>query len=222
MFRNVIGTLVEQVSAVAERHGRGLVAFGEMVALLWADGNQPAALALERLWNDLAKTHSFQLRCAYPMRLFPQERDDQWIAEVCAEHSQVVPTEQYTAVQNDDERLRTVLFLQQKAQALQTEVSRRERLQRELEERETELRDYIENAVVGMHWVSASGEILWANRAELQLLGYEEDEYIGRHISEFHADLSTIEDILSRLGRFRRAARICGASALQGWHVSER
>jgi PAS domain S-box-containing protein len=33
------------------------------------------------------------------------------------------------------------------------------------------------------------------------LLGYTKDEYIGRHISEFHADPAAIEDILAKLGR---------------------
>ena len=33
------------------------------------------------------------------------------------------------------------------------------------------------------------------------MLGYEADEYIGRHIAEFHADPPTIADILARLGR---------------------
>jgi PAS domain S-box-containing protein len=63
-----------------------------------------------------------------------------------------------------------------------------------------ELQDYVENAPVGMHWVDAAGIIKWANRAELELLGYEPHEYIGNHISEFHADKGKIGDILRRLG----------------------
>jgi PAS domain S-box-containing protein len=202
LFRMVIGRLIEQASELAERHGAGLAVFGEMVSVLWAEGNQAAALALEKLWNELAKTHSFQLHCAYPMQLFSEQQDGKRMAEVCAEHSQVIPTERYTSVEREDERLRTILFLQQKAQALETEIVRRERLEAELQEREAELRDYVENALIGMHWVSATGEILWANKAELELLGYEYGEYVGRPISDFHADAPVIEDILCRLGRF--------------------
>ena len=124
------------------------------------------------------------------------------MAEVCAEHSHILPTERYTFLATEDQRLRTIAFLQQKAQALELEVARSEKLGAELKEREAELRDYVENALIGMHWVSATGEILWANKAELQLLGYEYEEYVGRHISEFHADASIIEDILCRLTRF--------------------
>ena len=53
-----------------------------------------------------------------------------------------------------------------------------------------------------MHWVSATGKILWANSAELQLLGYAYDEYVGRQISDFHTETPVIEDILARLSRF--------------------
>jgi PAS domain S-box-containing protein len=64
---------------------------------------------------------------------------------------------------------------------------------------EVELKDYVETASIGLHWVNANGIIIWANQAELNMLGYEREEYIGRHISEFHADQQTIDDILRRL-----------------------
>lgn len=70
------------------------------------------------------------------------------------------------------------------------------------EERSRVERDYIdvvENAAVALHWVAADGTILWANQAELDLLGYTRDEYIGHHIAEFHANQNVINDILSRL-----------------------
>ena len=41
----------------------------------------------------------------------------------------------------------------------------------------------------------------WANQTELDLLGYTADEYIGRHIAEFHVDQAVIDDILARLTR---------------------
>ena len=64
---------------------------------------------------------------------------------------------------------------------------------------ESELRDFFENAAVGLHWVGADGTVLWANQAELELLGYTPQEYIGHHIAEFHADEDAIQDILTRL-----------------------
>ena len=63
------------------------------------------------------------------------------------------------------------------------------------------LRDFIETSTIGLHWVGADGTILWVNQAELDLLGYAREEYVGRNIAEFHADESVINDILGRLNR---------------------
>jgi PAS domain S-box-containing protein len=61
------------------------------------------------------------------------------------------------------------------------------------------LADFFENAAVGLHWVGPDGTILRANRAELEMLGYSKEEYIGHHIAEFHVDRPIIEDILTKL-----------------------
>src|SRR3954453_12976295 len=63
------------------------------------------------------------------------------------------------------------------------------------------LEDFFENGAVGLHLVGPDGTILKANRAELELLGYAQDEYIGRNIREFHADQETISKILVCLGQ---------------------
>ncbi|MBB4571292.1 sensor histidine kinase [Rhizobium leucaenae] len=59
--------------------------------------------------------------------------------------------------------------------------------------------DFFENGAVALHLIGADGTILRANQAELDLLGYAADEYIGRHISEFHIDADTISEMLARL-----------------------
>ena len=79
------------------------------------------------------------------------------------------------------------------------DISERRKSEAALRQRERELTDFIENATVGLHWVGADGTILWANRAELEMLGYEADDYIGHNITEFHSDREVIEDILTRL-----------------------
>jgi hypothetical protein len=58
--------------------------FGEMVALLWADGQTGAAVDLEALWNELAGQYSFSLLCAYPASIV---RDDDLADEVTHLHA---------------------------------------------------------------------------------------------------------------------------------------
>jgi PAS domain S-box-containing protein len=67
--------------------------------------------------------------------------------------------------------------------------------------RQDDLEDFFENGAVGLHLVGKDGTILRANRAELELLGYTREEYVGRNITEFHADEHVIGNILACLGR---------------------
>ena len=59
--------------------------------------------------------------------------------------------------------------------------------------------DLFENGALGLHFISQDGTILKANQAELDLLGYSSEEYIGHHIAQFHVDRPVIDDILLRL-----------------------
>lgn len=61
--------------------------------------------------------------------------------------------------------------------------------------------DFLENGVYGMHRVGPDGTILWANQAELDMLGYARDEYVGRNIADFHADRGLAHEWLRRLAR---------------------
>ena len=63
------------------------------------------------------------------------------------------------------------------------------------------MEDYVENASIGLHWVDANGNIKWANEAELNMLGYTKNEYVGHHISEFHVEEDKIKAILKHLSR---------------------
>lgn len=91
--------------------------------------------------------------------------------------------------------------LQERVNELAVEVAERERVEIELRKNRETLTDFVENASIGLHWVDADGVVIWANRHEMELLGYSPEEYLGHHISEFHADKPVIDDILARLGR---------------------
>jgi two-component system sensor histidine kinase VicK len=59
--------------------------------------------------------------------------------------------------------------------------------------------DSHDDAPDGMCQVGPDGTILWANAAQLELLGYTADEYIGKHITTFYDDRTAIDDILTRV-----------------------
>jgi PAS domain S-box-containing protein len=82
---------------------------------------------------------------------------------------------------------------------IKRDITKRKQYELELRRSQSELTDFFENASVGLHWVSADGTILRANQAELDLLGYTRDEYVGRSIVDFHYDREAIEDLLERL-----------------------
>ncbi|MGH9943299.1 MAG: CHASE3 domain-containing protein [Pyrinomonadaceae bacterium] len=79
------------------------------------------------------------------------------------------------------------------------DIAERKGAEEELRRKEAELRDFVERAAMGLHWVGPDGTIKWANQMELDLLGYTAEEYIGHNISEFHADQEVINNILHRL-----------------------
>lgn len=132
-FTELVGGVVQHAAVAAKGERPRVAAFGEMVALLWEEGKLEAAIKLEQLWNDLAQTHSFELRCGYPMNYFSGAGDSKHVGEICAEHSHVVPAESYTTLANDGERHRAIALLQQKAQALETELEERKKVQEALQ-----------------------------------------------------------------------------------------
>jgi len=91
-FSEIIARVLVRARVAAEGENPKVVAFGEMVALLWAQGSAEAAVRLERLWNDLAHTNSFSLHCAYPRAAFAPDHEDQFL-KICAEHSQVISSD---------------------------------------------------------------------------------------------------------------------------------
>jgi PAS domain S-box-containing protein len=64
-----------------------------------------------------------------------------------------------------------------------------------------EFADFLENASVPIHRVNSEGVLIWANQAELELVGYPASEYIGFPIVDFHAEPDLINDIINRLNR---------------------
>jgi hypothetical protein len=84
MFLKVIGQMIESAT-----RGAPVRIYGEMVAVLWAEGNHRAAIRLEELWNKLATQREFSLLCGYPSFAFRDPDMKASFQEVCACHSQI-------------------------------------------------------------------------------------------------------------------------------------
>jgi hypothetical protein len=87
LFHHVVGGVVTRMVSAGFR----VRAFGEMVALLWARGEQESALKLERLWNDLGKNRRFALLCAYPFAHFEDGKNAEGFRHVCEAHAAFIP-----------------------------------------------------------------------------------------------------------------------------------
>ena len=81
-------TMTPILTAIAARApGQTIRAYGEMVDVLWMRNETAAAIALENLWNDLARSHRFALLCGYAMGHFYKgsATDD-----ICGVHTHVL------------------------------------------------------------------------------------------------------------------------------------
>ncbi len=139
-FKQTLEQLIAQVADPSR-----VRIFGEMVALLWADGKHDAAVRLEALWNQLQELYVFHLYCAYPLHYF--DRDDlvQPLLDICGEHSHIIPAESYTSLTTPDDRLLAILQLQQKARLLEAEITERKQAQQALHRVKDELEVQVED-----------------------------------------------------------------------------
>ena len=72
-LRNVVRDMMGQ----ARQTGPARI-FGEMVAVLWAEGYTRAAIRLEELWSKLMTEQPFSLLCAPPMLKFFDDKGSQF------------------------------------------------------------------------------------------------------------------------------------------------
>ncbi len=63
LFNQTVSQLLKKAQGANKRKVR---AFGEMVAILWAQGYNGATVQLEHLWNNFCQKEAFCLFCAYP------------------------------------------------------------------------------------------------------------------------------------------------------------
>ena len=180
-FTDIMGGVLTQVRSAINNEERGVAVFGELVALLWAEGKPQEAIRVEQLWNDLAKSHSFSLLCAYPITGFNNERHIEPFLKMCEEHSGVVPSESYLGLGSEEERLRSIAQLQQKAQVIE-----KERALRQSEERFRLLVETVRDYAIFL--LDPDGNVSSWNLGAERIKGYKPDEILGRHFSCFYPE----------------------------------
>ena len=98
LFEETIGKLVHDIS----KRSASFRFFGELVAVLNANGNRAAAIRLEEMWHNLKERYTFSLFCAYPLSGFAGSNSAADFEAVCGHHSRVIPAESYNHSSNDE------------------------------------------------------------------------------------------------------------------------
>ncbi len=202
-FFEVIGSIIPRATSGINR----VRIFGEMVALLWKDGDSAGAIRLEELWNELSKQYSFSLFCAYPISCFDGEDPGEKLVQVCGQHAHVIPTESYTRLSNQDDRLRAITELQQKARSLAAQVAERNDAKDRLRASEVSYRRLFEASSDGVLIVESDNHnITDANASIIELTGLTREELLGRKPWEIglfldrEAALSAFEELHENQG----------------------
>ena len=89
LFLKAASDLVASATkASKEKHSR-VAACGECAPLLQSQGYADAAIRLEQLWDEVARTHDLDILCGYSMKGFRRVRDRPIFEQISAAHSAV-------------------------------------------------------------------------------------------------------------------------------------
>lgn len=179
-FTELVGSAIAKLKAATQGDPGPIAAFGEMVALLWADAKFEAAVRLEQLWNEFAETHPISLHCAYPLSGFYREEHGDSLLQICAQHSAVIPGESYSELVSQDDRLRIIAQLQQKARALETEVAQRRLAEEKLRRNQAELESLVEKRTSALRQLSS--RLLSLQDSERRRIARELHDSLGQYL----------------------------------------
>jgi CheY-like chemotaxis protein len=88
-FSKVAGDLIAGAAKAANGEHPSVAACGECAPTLWVQGKADAAVQLEHLWDEIAKTYDVDILCGYVLNSFQREHQSDVYKNICAEHSSV-------------------------------------------------------------------------------------------------------------------------------------
>jgi hypothetical protein len=93
LFHATVGSIFERL--LNRRSYLTIRGYGEMVDLLWKDGNTEAAILLEQLWNELADRYAYSLLCGYSFANFLKDGGIDGFRRVCGHHTRALPLDSF-------------------------------------------------------------------------------------------------------------------------------
>jgi DNA-binding NarL/FixJ family response regulator len=87
-FLNVFGDLVSAATKAAKGEHPRVAAFGEIAPTLWARGKPDAAIQVEQVSDELARTRNVDILCGYVLNSFQREQGHIY-ERICTEHTAV-------------------------------------------------------------------------------------------------------------------------------------
>ena len=89
LFVKLLGNLIVTAAGAAKEEQARVAIFGECVHVLWAQGNTEAAVQMEKLGNEIAKTYDVDILCGYFPAGIQGGMDSHILQRIRAKHSAV-------------------------------------------------------------------------------------------------------------------------------------
>jgi len=83
------GDLIVRAAKVANGEDLRVAACGECAPVLWAQRKAAAAIRLEQLWDEIAKTYSVDILCGYRLIDFHGNEGPDMFQRICAAHTAI-------------------------------------------------------------------------------------------------------------------------------------
>jgi DNA-binding NarL/FixJ family response regulator len=88
-FLKIFGDLLSSSARAAKGKHARVAACGEFAPTLWAQGKAEAAIQVEHLTDEVAKTGNVDILCGYVLNSLQRDQESHIYERICAEHSAV-------------------------------------------------------------------------------------------------------------------------------------